>query len=146
MTSRHTRSNTQGPLFTLSNEELARLERQNRQQPQPTNNTMVDAEAKTISLLQWRSCNNRCSRCNRQSTPKKLLAKQQPTLLLSKSSSKAPPSESGTFRVTSPPLAPPSIRLPALDKLGETCNLSKSGGERREKSERYLWSNRFKGR
>ncbi|KAF3602003.1 hypothetical protein F2Q69_00038481 [Brassica cretica] len=42
MTSRHTRSNAQGPLFTLSNEELARLERQNRQQPRPTNNTMVD--------------------------------------------------------------------------------------------------------
>ena len=42
MTSRHTRSNAQGPLFTLSNEELARLERQNRQQPWPTNNIMVD--------------------------------------------------------------------------------------------------------
>ncbi|KAF3534098.1 hypothetical protein DY000_02040250 [Brassica cretica] len=42
MTSRHTRSNAQEPLFTLSNEELARLERQNRQQPRPTNNTMVD--------------------------------------------------------------------------------------------------------
>ncbi|KAF3540072.1 hypothetical protein F2Q69_00019343 [Brassica cretica] len=41
MTSRHTRSNAQGPLFTLSNEELARLERQNRQS-QPTNNTIVD--------------------------------------------------------------------------------------------------------
>ena len=42
MTSRHTRRNAQGPLFTLSNEELARLERQNRQQRWPTNNTMVD--------------------------------------------------------------------------------------------------------
>ena len=42
MTSRHTRSNAQGTLFTLSNEELARLEKQNRQQPRPTNTTMVD--------------------------------------------------------------------------------------------------------
>ncbi|KAF3600780.1 hypothetical protein F2Q69_00035021 [Brassica cretica] len=42
MTSRHTRSNAQGPLFTLSNEKLTRLERQNIQQPRPTNNTMVD--------------------------------------------------------------------------------------------------------
>ncbi|KAF3565204.1 hypothetical protein DY000_02015585 [Brassica cretica] len=42
MTSRHTRSNAQGPLFTLGNEELARLERQNRQQPRPTNTIMVD--------------------------------------------------------------------------------------------------------
>ncbi|KAF3560201.1 hypothetical protein F2Q69_00013200 [Brassica cretica] len=42
ITSRHTRNNAQGPLFTLSNEELARLERQNRQQLRPTNTTMVD--------------------------------------------------------------------------------------------------------
>ena len=42
MTSRHTRSNAQGPLITISNEELARLERQNHQQPRPTNTTMVD--------------------------------------------------------------------------------------------------------
>ncbi|KAF3494332.1 hypothetical protein DY000_02053624 [Brassica cretica] len=42
MTSRHTRSNAQGPLFTLSNEELARLERQNRQQHRPTKITMDD--------------------------------------------------------------------------------------------------------
>ena len=42
MTSRHTRSNAQGPLFTLSNEELAILERQNRKQPRPTNIRMDD--------------------------------------------------------------------------------------------------------
>ncbi|KAF2571953.1 hypothetical protein F2Q70_00003763 [Brassica cretica] len=42
MTSRHTRSNAQGPLFTLNNKELARLERQNRQQLQPTNIRMDD--------------------------------------------------------------------------------------------------------
>ena len=42
MTSRHTRRNAQGPLFTLSNKELARLERQNRQLPRPTNTTMGD--------------------------------------------------------------------------------------------------------
>ncbi|KAF3539190.1 hypothetical protein F2Q69_00023664 [Brassica cretica] len=42
MTSRHTRSNAQGPLFTLSNEELPRLERQNHQQLRPTNTTMGD--------------------------------------------------------------------------------------------------------
>ncbi|KAF3535371.1 hypothetical protein F2Q69_00019621 [Brassica cretica] len=42
MTSRHTRSNTQGHLVTLSNQELARLERENRQQPRPTNTTMDD--------------------------------------------------------------------------------------------------------
>ncbi|KAF3535923.1 hypothetical protein F2Q69_00019270 [Brassica cretica] len=41
MTSRHTRSNAQGPLHQLTNEELARLERQNRQQPRPTNTTMA---------------------------------------------------------------------------------------------------------
>ncbi|KAL0824094.1 hypothetical protein Bca101_047771 [Brassica carinata] len=41
MTSRHTRSNGQGPLHQLTNEELARLERQNRQQPRPTNTTMA---------------------------------------------------------------------------------------------------------
>ncbi|KAF3534432.1 hypothetical protein DY000_02038892 [Brassica cretica] len=41
MTSRHTRSNAQGPLHQLTNEELARLERQNRQQPRPTDTTMA---------------------------------------------------------------------------------------------------------
>jgi len=42
MTSRHTRSNAQGPLHQLTNEELARLERQNRQQPRQTDTTMGD--------------------------------------------------------------------------------------------------------
>ena len=41
MTSRHTRSNAQGPLHQLTNEELSRLERQNRQQPRPTDTTMA---------------------------------------------------------------------------------------------------------
>ncbi|KAG2311671.1 hypothetical protein Bca52824_023228 [Brassica carinata] len=41
MTSRHTRA-TQGPLHQLTNEELARLERHNRQQPRPTNTNMGD--------------------------------------------------------------------------------------------------------
>ncbi|KAF2538762.1 hypothetical protein F2Q68_00020432 [Brassica cretica] len=40
MTSRHTRSNAQGPLHQLTNEELARLERQNRQLPRPTSTNM----------------------------------------------------------------------------------------------------------
>ena len=42
MTSRHTRSNAQGPLHQLTNEELARLERQNRQLPRPTSTNMGD--------------------------------------------------------------------------------------------------------
>ena len=42
MPSRHTRINAQGPLLTLSNEELTRLERHNRQHPRPTNTTMGD--------------------------------------------------------------------------------------------------------
>ncbi|KAF3527856.1 hypothetical protein DY000_02041059 [Brassica cretica] len=42
MPSRHTRINAQGPLLTLSNEELIRLERHNRQHPRPTNTTMGD--------------------------------------------------------------------------------------------------------
>src|SRR5690606_39209288 len=42
MTNRHTRSNAQGPLHQLTNEELARLERQNHQQPRPTNTNMGD--------------------------------------------------------------------------------------------------------
>ncbi|KAG5411699.1 hypothetical protein IGI04_008018 [Brassica rapa subsp. trilocularis] len=42
MTSRHTRSNAQGPLHQLTNEELARLERQNRQQPRTTDTNMGD--------------------------------------------------------------------------------------------------------
>ncbi|KAF3572208.1 hypothetical protein F2Q69_00058874 [Brassica cretica] len=42
MTSRHTRSNAQGPLQKLTNEELARLERQNRQKPGPTDTNMGD--------------------------------------------------------------------------------------------------------
>ncbi|KAG5393586.1 hypothetical protein IGI04_023549 [Brassica rapa subsp. trilocularis] len=42
ITSRHTRRNAQGDLVTLSNQELARLERMNRQQPRPTNTTMGD--------------------------------------------------------------------------------------------------------
>ncbi|KAG5384803.1 hypothetical protein IGI04_036273 [Brassica rapa subsp. trilocularis] len=42
MTSRHTRSNAQGPLHQLTNEELARLERQNRQLPIPTTTNMGD--------------------------------------------------------------------------------------------------------
>ncbi|KAF3571489.1 hypothetical protein F2Q69_00059660 [Brassica cretica] len=42
MTGRHIRSNAQGPFFTLSNEELPRLERQNCQQPWPNNITMDD--------------------------------------------------------------------------------------------------------
>ncbi|KAL0668136.1 hypothetical protein Bca4012_030840 [Brassica carinata] len=42
MTSIYTWSNAQGPLFTLSNEELARLESHNRQQPRPTNIRMDD--------------------------------------------------------------------------------------------------------
>lgn len=42
MTSRHIRRNAQGELHSLSNEELARLERHNRQQPRPANTTMGD--------------------------------------------------------------------------------------------------------
>ena len=42
MTSRHTRRNAQGPLFTLTNEELAILEQSNRQQLRPTDTTMGD--------------------------------------------------------------------------------------------------------
>ena len=42
MASRHTRSNGQGPLHQLTNDELARLERQNRQQPRTTDTNMSD--------------------------------------------------------------------------------------------------------
>ncbi|KAG5397893.1 hypothetical protein IGI04_019707, partial [Brassica rapa subsp. trilocularis] len=42
MTSRHTRKNTQGELVTFTNQELARLERTNRQQPRQTDTTMGD--------------------------------------------------------------------------------------------------------
>ena len=42
MTSRHTQRNAQGELVTLTNQELARLERTNRQQPRPTNATIGD--------------------------------------------------------------------------------------------------------
>ena len=42
MISRHTRRNTQGELVTLTNQELARLERTNRQQPRQTDTTMGD--------------------------------------------------------------------------------------------------------
>ncbi|KAF3568325.1 hypothetical protein DY000_02015607 [Brassica cretica] len=57
MTSRHTRSNAQGPLFTLSNEVLARLERQNRQQPRFTDTKMADNRGhddltSTMALMQ----------------------------------------------------------------------------------------------
>ncbi|KAF3547509.1 hypothetical protein DY000_02008181 [Brassica cretica] len=57
MTSRYTRSNAQGPLFKLSNEELERLERQNRQQPRPTNIRMdyhrgQDGLTAAIALMQ----------------------------------------------------------------------------------------------
>ncbi|KAF3568331.1 hypothetical protein DY000_02015608 [Brassica cretica] len=57
MTSRHTRSNAQGPLFTLSNEVLARLERQNRQQPRFTETKMADNRGhddltSTMALMQ----------------------------------------------------------------------------------------------
>ncbi|KAF3582736.1 hypothetical protein DY000_02034299 [Brassica cretica] len=39
---RHTRSNAQGPLHQLTNDELARLERQNRQQPRTIDTNMGD--------------------------------------------------------------------------------------------------------
>ncbi|KAF2539170.1 hypothetical protein F2Q68_00022223 [Brassica cretica] len=42
MTSRHTQRNAQEELVTLTNQELARLERQNRQQPKPIDTTMGD--------------------------------------------------------------------------------------------------------
>ena len=42
MTSRHTRKNAQGELVTLTNQELARLERHNRQQTRPNNAIMGD--------------------------------------------------------------------------------------------------------
>ncbi|KAF3569199.1 hypothetical protein DY000_02016183 [Brassica cretica] len=42
MTSRHTLRNAQGELVTLTNQELARLERTNRQQPRQTGTTMGD--------------------------------------------------------------------------------------------------------
>ncbi|KAF3608816.1 hypothetical protein DY000_02049884 [Brassica cretica] len=42
MTSRHTRRKAQGELVTFSNQELARLERTNRQQPRQTDTTMGD--------------------------------------------------------------------------------------------------------
>ena len=61
-----------------------------------------------ISLLQWCSCNNICSRCNRPSTHRKLLAKQRLNLLHRKLSNKALQSERVTSRETSLPLAPPS--------------------------------------
>ena len=57
MTSRPTGRNAQGPLHTLSNEELARLERTNRQQPRPMNTTMGDHDtqgdlAAAMALMQ----------------------------------------------------------------------------------------------
>ncbi|KAF3495149.1 hypothetical protein DY000_02053876 [Brassica cretica] len=57
MTSRHTRSNAQGPLHQLTNEELARLERQNRQQPRTTDTNMgdhgnMDDLTATLALIQ----------------------------------------------------------------------------------------------
>ncbi|KAG5387818.1 hypothetical protein IGI04_029359 [Brassica rapa subsp. trilocularis] len=51
MTSRHTRSNAQGPLHQLTNEELARLERQNRQLPRPTSTNMDELSAKVDQLI-----------------------------------------------------------------------------------------------
>ncbi|KAF2548048.1 hypothetical protein F2Q70_00022517 [Brassica cretica] len=42
MISRHTRRNSQGELVTLTNQELARLERTNRQQSRQTDTTMGD--------------------------------------------------------------------------------------------------------
>ncbi|KAG5411814.1 hypothetical protein IGI04_008133 [Brassica rapa subsp. trilocularis] len=42
MTSRHTRRNAQGELVTFTNQELARLERTNCQQPRKTDTTMGD--------------------------------------------------------------------------------------------------------
>ncbi|KAG5375674.1 hypothetical protein IGI04_040270 [Brassica rapa subsp. trilocularis] len=42
MTSRHTRRNAQGEFVTFTNQELARLERTNRQQPRQTETTMGD--------------------------------------------------------------------------------------------------------
>ena len=42
MTSRHSRSNAQGPLHQLTNDELARLERQSHQQPRTTDTNMGD--------------------------------------------------------------------------------------------------------
>ncbi|KAG5411862.1 hypothetical protein IGI04_008181 [Brassica rapa subsp. trilocularis] len=42
MTSRHTRKNAQGELVTFTNQELARVERTNRQQPRQTDTTMGD--------------------------------------------------------------------------------------------------------
>ncbi|KAF3520480.1 hypothetical protein DY000_02059325 [Brassica cretica] len=42
MTSRHTRRNAQRELVTFTNQELARLERQNRQQQRPNNTNMGD--------------------------------------------------------------------------------------------------------
>ena len=42
MTSRHTLRNAQGELVTLTNQELARLERTNRQKPRQTGTTMGD--------------------------------------------------------------------------------------------------------
>ncbi|KAG5385101.1 hypothetical protein IGI04_036571 [Brassica rapa subsp. trilocularis] len=42
MTSRHTRRNAQGELVTFTNQELARLEKTNRQQPRQTDTTMGD--------------------------------------------------------------------------------------------------------
>ena len=42
MTSRHTQRNAQGEFVTLTNQELARLERTNRQQPMKTDTTMGD--------------------------------------------------------------------------------------------------------
>ncbi|KAF2535803.1 hypothetical protein F2Q68_00020503 [Brassica cretica] len=42
MTSRHTRRNAQGELVTFSDQELARLERTNRQQSGPNNAIMGD--------------------------------------------------------------------------------------------------------
>ncbi|KAG5398707.1 hypothetical protein IGI04_020521, partial [Brassica rapa subsp. trilocularis] len=51
MTSRHTRRNAQGELVTFTNQELARLERTNRQQPRQTDTTMDELTAKVDQLL-----------------------------------------------------------------------------------------------
>ncbi|KAG5397675.1 hypothetical protein IGI04_019489 [Brassica rapa subsp. trilocularis] len=51
MTSRHTRRNAQGELVTFTNQELARLERTNRQQPRKTDTTMDELTAKVDQLL-----------------------------------------------------------------------------------------------
>ena len=80
-----------------------------------------------ISLLQWRSWNNRYRRWNKPSTQKKLLAKQRLNSLLSKLSNKALQSESGTFLGTSLPLAPPSIPSPPCTRQDYEIKLALIG-------------------